>query len=301
MLGMDIWGAPNESASRDFYRFSERYDESCFRDLAQPISIEGGAIANRIIAKRDAREPSSFVRISDGEGNLVPLAFDVEIGDDLLEYCLKRISYIHFGSDEVIVDNIDFFKGLIFESINEADLLGFPKIGSIAAGFATDDRKKDVRALVGNRCSFMLRSRFREVSDAWFSRGLLPCYGDILRGEDRIGLIAVYPELATKLQTAFGIGSVKFVKVPTQAAFIAAADRRNSGHYPDEMERILNEATVDHRGMIYLVAAGLLGKKYATEIKRRGGIAIDIGSIAEIWMGIEARGLGGEFVAKWRL
>ena len=301
MLGIDIWGAPSERAAADFYAFSTLYDEQFFEGLAEPRCIEGGEVAREIIARRDARVPSSFVRISDGEGNLVPLSFDISVGSNLLDYCLERISYIHFGSGDVILENREFFGQVIKDAIGSADLVGFPKIGTVLKSFETEDRKKDVRAIVGNRSAFMLRPGFEVVSDAWLSRGLLPHYPEILRGEARIGLISVYPELAEKLQSTLEIDSVRFIKVPTQAALQSVSERKNSGHYPDEMERIISEIVVDFPGMIFLVAAGLLGKKYATEIKSRGGIAIDIGSIAEVWMGIEARGLSSDYIDKWRL
>ena len=41
--------------------------------------------------------------------------------------------------------------------------------------------------------------------------------------------------------------------------------------------------------MFFLVAAGFLGKIYCNEIKNKGGISIDIGSTADIWMGYSTR------------
>ncbi len=37
-------------------------------------------------------------------------------------------------------------------------------------------------------------------------------------------------------------------------------------------------------------------------IKARGGIAIDVGSIADVWMGITSRpGITADFVERWKI
>jgi hypothetical protein len=312
LLGADLWGPPDELARADFASFSQRYDQGFFEELrnrlsdaAAPPCLQGYGVVRRIVAIRDARKPASIVRISDGEGNLTPLAFDIELGEHLNDYCLRRISYIHFGTDTIITRSRGFWTQLIREAIDEADLLGFPGPKTTIGGFAIEDRKKDVRGICGNRSACIVLSqiagRLALYTDAWFSRGILPHYQDILQGEERIGLVSVYPDLAEKLMRTFSIRRIDFIKVPTQAVFVPTKERKDTGHYPHEMNRILREISPSFVGMIFLVAAGLLGKKYCTEIKRRGGIAIDIGSIAEIWMGIQARGLDPEYIRRWTL
>lgn len=55
-------------------------------------------------------------------------------------------------------------------------------------------------------------------------------------------------------------------------------------------------------GTIYVVAAGILSKGYCTAIKERGGIGIDVGSIADVWMNVKSRpGMSSNFVEQWSL
>jgi hypothetical protein len=42
-------------------------------------------------------------------------------------------------------------------------------------------------------------------------------------------------------------------------------------------------------GELYLVAAGIVGKIYCDMIKSLGGVAIDIGSVADLWMDVPSR------------
>jgi hypothetical protein len=42
-------------------------------------------------------------------------------------------------------------------------------------------------------------------------------------------------------------------------------------------------------GELFLVAGGLLGKIYCDRIKRSGGVAIDIGSLIDAWLGAPTR------------
>ncbi len=42
-------------------------------------------------------------------------------------------------------------------------------------------------------------------------------------------------------------------------------------------------------GKLFLVAGGILGKFYCGRIKGSGGVAIDVGSLVDMWMGAETR------------
>ena len=52
----------------------------------------------------------------------------------------------------------------------------------------------------------------------------------------------------------------------------------------------MGELEVPYRGAVFLVAGGLLGKIYCHRIRELGGIALDIGALADAWVGINTRG-----------
>ena len=63
----------------------------------------------------------------------------------------------------------------------------------------------------------------------------------------------------------------------------------------DRYREILRDLVVPEPGAIFLVAAGLLGKVYCARIHELGGIAIDIGSLADGWMGYGRDTRPGQF------
>ena len=59
-------------------------------------------------------------------------------------------------------------------------------------------------------------------------------------------------------------------------------------HYPDFFNHTVSEIRRGVSGL-WLVSAGALGKIFCDEIKRAGGIALDIGSLSDQWMGLSTR------------
>jgi len=61
-------------------------------------------------------------------------------------------------------------------------------------------------------------------------------------------------------------------------------------NYVEQLENILSQKQlVEFPGMLYLVGGGLYGKLYCQLIKSQGGIALDLGSLFDAWLGIPSR------------
>ena len=58
----------------------------------------------------------------------------------------------------------------------------------------------------------------------------------------------------------------------------------------DTVDTLIDTLTIPRRGAVFLVAGGLLGKIYCDRIRELGGIALDIGALADAWMGHNTRG-----------
>ncbi len=56
-------------------------------------------------------------------------------------------------------------------------------------------------------------------------------------------------------------------------------------HFPDLYEKLVAGIKVPRPGALFLVGAGFCGKLYADAIKRKGGIAVDVGSLFDLWAG----------------
>lgn len=241
-----------------------------------------------------------MVRMGDGEGNCL---FDFDEYPALKHYILDRISFIHFGEGSVVPQDDEAFLNMMLQAIDSSDVLGVPEPEAIARGYVTPLEDLDVRAAVGNRTVALkvaARGGAYKIASPWLNRQLLGHYEKIFAGREAVGVISSYPELGTLMKQRFRIGNVVEHVIPKQAVFMKLADRKNSQHYPDVFHKIVDSIAPIKAGMPYLVSGGLLAKHYCHVIKSRGGVAIDTGSVPEIWMNIPNRGLSQAHLDRWK-
>ncbi len=68
-----------------------------------------------------------------------------------------------------------------------------------------------------------------------------------------------------------------------------AADTHLTTRFPALMEREIPDLMARAPGLVVLVGAGLLGKLYCARVKALGGIALDVGSMLDVWAGLKTR------------
>jgi hypothetical protein len=234
--------------------------------------------------------PYALVRLGDGEGSYTRLdLLDEARFAELYADNRRQFYEIWFGSlADAYADRFDEEARSLSRVTAQADMLGLPIPNWVRHEYATGS-PRGVSALVniyrqlaarpvdveGQRvCSQMIHL---DLGQAGF-------FKDFLRGE-AIGLISCFPQLPDQLKRTFALASVDFYKLPGEQSFkhIIGEDAAEGFHYPDVFERVMGELVGDHRGKIFLVAGGILGKLYIGQIRRHGGIAIDIGSLADAW------------------
>ncbi len=132
------------------------------------------------------------------------------------------------------------------------------------------------------------------------NRELLEHYEEIFAGRESVGVISSHKALGSLMKQRFRIGDVVEHVLPMQAVFLKAAERKNSQHYPDVFQKVVDTIEPIKPGMPYLVSGGLLAKYYCHVIKSRGGVAIDTGSVPEIWLNIPNRGLPQDYIDQWK-
>ena len=205
-----------------------------------------------------------------------------------------------------------FLSRASFEAVANADVIGVPCGGRIERLYRNLRNHKpggkfDIRGACGTidalryaHAALSSAPPGRVITNCWVHRDLLPFYKEILAGTQVFGLVGCYPELADKLRTAFGAKDVTLLSIPNQ---VSNTGRRSSiPHYPDVFEQVMQALGNIAEGQVVLVAAGLLGKIYCNRIKQCGGIALDIGSVADVWMGKRARWYhDAAYLEKWVL
>jgi tetratricopeptide (TPR) repeat protein len=107
-------------------------------------------------------------------------------------------------------------------------------------------------------------------------------FKNILEGIDFLGLIGCR-DLRRFFADNYGISNSWFINVPEQGGVAYSA--YVPVHFPHYAEAILAGIKVPHPGAVFLVGAGVCGKLYCDVIKQRGGIAIDVGSLFDLWAG----------------
>ncbi len=124
---------------------------------------------------------------------------------------------------------------------------------------------------------------------AWFHNQLTPTrLARLLQAADRLSVITCQPFLLDKLAKKFGVRAGTSYLIPPQHS--VAKVMHETGHFPARFEQITSQLeNRDITGELFLVGAGIIGKIYCDLIKKRGGMAIDVGSMMDAWMGVRAR------------
>ncbi len=130
----------------------------------------------------------------------------------------------------------------------------------------------------------------------------IPFLAPLIENQPFLGFVGCHPELAARLARRFNIADHASFLVPGENGRTQLpADVLGTGHFPHVYDRILAELRVPFTGAVFLVGAGLLGKVYCARIKELGGIALDIGALADGWMGYNTRPGQFDQIEKWRL
>jgi len=315
-LATKSWWPPDEAAAVEYFAYTQEFDRQ--KSLAQVDAVIGGSkaaylgnsagaeLAAFLRARIKDREPTSMIRLGDADGNV--LFSRMGTHHELAKYNLMKISQIYFGNKNLMLEHQNFFASVVESAIRDADVIGGPERGSIERSFTTSPDELDVRGMCGMRGVYNYLAQEHLLSlltkkiwaSTWFSRALLPHYVSLLRDQKYLGMITCYPELGPALQAKANIAQSETILVPMQASI--AKSSRDIGHYPEAYPKILDQINPPYQGAVYIVAAGILSKPYCSAIKQRGGIAIDVGSVADVWMGTKSRpGVEDSFLEKWSL
>ena len=269
--------------------------------------LDAGRLAARLQDAIRNRRPVSMIRVGDGEARFLALS-DTLAKDLISDYEAKcTVSVIWqnwFGQPVDAFTNSDLagLSNSFAQALSGADILGV----STARRYERDNFHRGYLGLLERAVDRVLASRHDvSLTDA-FANILLhrhsPYYRELLSGLDFLGCISPHPGLAERLARYHGISASQEYVVPGEARLPEAAQGRSAGlHFPDRFHQVMRAITVPRQGAVFLVAAGLLGKIYCHHIRQLGGIAIDVGSIVDAWMGFNTRpGLYNE-PEKWVL
>ena len=241
-----------------------------------------------------ARRPLSLIRLGDGEGRfLLSRRADLRgpLQPDQAQAIARLMWSVWFGGDIAAAEpRLDEIMRAFEAAVRDADMVGLPS----AARLAADDATFGYLAVIEHFVAGLPARADRLIVDAYCNLDLDradPFLAGLLGGLDFLGVISPHPDLAARLQERLGIGEIASYDIPGEGRLgrLREADDRGR-HFPEVYDRLMAELTMPHPGAVFLVAGGLLGKIYCGRIRELGGIAIDIGAIADAWMGYNTRG-----------
>lgn len=225
-------------------------------------------LEERLLRSIEAGQPLAVIRLLDGEGR----TFE---GSDR---SLDGAAYWQDHIEPLTPHDMEKFQGHFLAAVKQADILGLPNESMV--------RNPYNRAVINNLDGTIIaRVRRGEVAvvdqPCHFHMQMSGSFERLLRGRDFVGVISGR-DVSEYLTQQLGVQRVVWHATPGQARHDGLGPKP---HYPSRYEEILAELDVPRPGAIYLVGAGIVGKVYCAEVKRRGGIAIDIGAIADVWAG----------------
>lgn len=252
-------------------------------------------LANRIAHAIAERRPFSYVRLGDGEARFL-LARKPLLRPGLDAVAAATVGgfiwSIWFGTsiDDVPAPLLDRLELAFDAAVAEADVLGVP----IAERLATDRAHAGYLVALERYVAGLPPRAERHWTDA--SNNLVveagdPFFSRLLSGIDFLGVVSPHRELAARLGRRLGIAHVASIVIPGEGRLGRVEESADRGqHFPAAYERVMRTLEVPRPGAVFLVAGGLLGKIYCNRIRGLGGIALDIGALADAWMGHDTRG-----------
>lgn len=243
----------------------------------------------RLLTVINSKKPFSLIRLGDGEGRIFgygSLFNQFDISHEVLGYQFGPRVFDaldqSFNSRQLDIP-IKILQQHLINSVQNADWIFVPSL--IHFNEVTDN---NCNALLGQSCSVNTLLKFRpdvipHAEDHFVFR-FFQRYGyfaKILNSVSSVTIIS-HSDCTAELKKSFGLDAVTHIKIPGHATFMSESEI----HFPDAYLEIIRNITVVNSGDLFLVAAGYLGKLYCNVIKQRGGIAIDIGSVFDGWVGV---------------
>ena len=262
----------------------------------------------RIIShKLTERAPFSLIRLGDGEGVLMSIAHDSPRSD--FQYLAK-----HLGPDGIELEQLLALKGRLIHSVTAADVIGIRNDIQNVTFDASNFELPEEEFLRRFRGAFKLRNveeqlpyagcrriallhrslsnlelpKDRRYCSAWLQYELhrSGTIFRLLRGQSRIGLISARNALPELLEKLTGV-AVRYFEIPDMYRDLKT--QVEGSEYIDLLESVLSEQLTEFPGMLFLIGGGLYGKLYCQAVKSQGGVALDVGSLLDAWLGIPSR------------
>jgi len=242
---------------------------------AKPRRIKTAAVADRVLEAMRAGTGLSVIRLGDGESRMLAWPEFTERRTPLFE----SLRY-WFGAASFSHEDLDCMADGLRAAVVSADIVGVP-----------DEAHRRQRKEWAEVESYL--KMYNLITDSPLANANLHielftsnALANILAATDSVTVIGCR-DVADYLKSHYGVKDVRWLPVPVEAQMDGFAPTE---HWPDRFDELMcGGITVPKPGHLFLVAAGVLGKIYCARVKGLGGVALDLGSVMDIFAGVRSR------------
>ncbi|NDW02924.1 tetratricopeptide repeat protein [Jiella pacifica] len=290
----------NIGLASHFVRFATDFrleQAQALADQARAAYLPLKDVAARIQNAVQNKAPFAMIRFGDGEGTWLHRSTRDEVRySALYERNRQEFWNVWFGADQASE------QGAFYATLSDlrhlaktADIIGAPSINWIKHEYEIASLRGVPGTLNALRCALEVKSR----QTALYAESLhyqLDSSGflrELLNSQTRIGVMSCHPAIVDFMKAEFGLKNVDYYPIPGEPSrrHLHGDSTITGRHFPDYFRKTMSliDQNDHQRGQVVLVGGGILGKLYALRLKQAGAIALDIGSLADKWMGKKTR------------
>jgi len=257
---------------------------------------QGKALIDIIRHRLANKEPFSLIRMGDGETNFLPYEpalVPFALGDT------EEREIVWWGKT-VSPERRALFAERVLDAVQSADCIGLPMTRRYLRDLKLDknDNLEGTRAgrglrtildavetgkIGGPQNTVVTSAHVHQHLERW---GLYP---RLFEGLEHVSLVTCHPGLSQRFTERFGVPVANHIVVPPRAASRSEINAAEDGAVlPDIIEDVIAKLGTLAPGLT-IVGAGYLGKWIVAEARKRGAVALDLGSIVDYWAGYKTR------------
>ncbi len=273
----------------DTIYLTKYYKKTSKKIIPDPFSKN---ISNLIINYIQKNKPMSVIRMGDGEMNLLTYTQYPQLPELSFQTAVESVRK---RQHSFVVNKswLFIFEQMMNTAINEADILGvlgFWRPNELNAEQFIPTISKNIRGRWGqwtgldyiNKLSQQNIFANKVLASAHLYFSVIQNLKTIYKQEKKIYLITNQYQVIEKLSAQYPENQFSLIREPI-------SKRPLSNVEPDFLYNVMSKLPKDMSGSLTLIGAGPWSEFYCTWIKRRAGVAVDIGSGFDLLLGKQLR------------
>jgi len=250
-------------------------------------------------------EGFAFFRVDDGEGSNLPWSSaDMNLCSALLDYNRNIFLSHWFGQDAIEPTLSQGWHNIQLElasATQKVDVVGINPLERFQHELALNSMRgvpsilntylwtllPEDQSLRSNLlCSAQMHWDLGMASDRFF---------DVIRTAQSVHIISCRKSFVDLVKLLVPAENIEFIEIPGERLRVAEPGNDSvlsevSSHYPVRYQQVLDKINLSTKpGSLWLIGAGLLANLYCMRVKEKGGVALDLGSLIDLYAGIKSR------------